>query len=234
VGVFFNAKELNMSQTMTSKVESAQAAFGYSEGQEFRAIAPTDTTGPAVAGHAVVYEQEVNRGGWYREVIKRGALDGTDLTDVLFFIAHMDRKIPLARSRRNTPDSTMQLEVDYEGLAYHAGLDTENNTESRALYSAVERRDISGMSYAMYVKEERWSDLDTDLPLREILAIDRITEISALANPQYDGTSITARDKALDSADKRALDNARSTLDNEKRAGQDGELELAKAKLALT
>ena len=214
-----------------TKCKEKGKCFGFSQNQEFRAVAPTDTSGPAVEGHAIVYEQEVNRGGWFREVVKRGALDGTDLTDVLFYIAHEDRKIPLARSRRNTPNSTMQLTIDYEGLAFLAQLDTENNVEARALYSSIDRNDISGMSYSFIVKEDRWSDLDSDLPLREIIKIAKIFEISALANPQYDGTSITARDKALDSADKVALDSARSTLENEKK--EQRELELAKAKLEI-
>jgi hypothetical protein len=104
----------------------------------------------------------------------------------------------------------MQLIVDDRGLNFRAKLDIENNAEAKALYSAVKRQDITGMSFAFSVKEEKWYNLDTDLPTREIHKFNKIYEISALWSPQYEETNIMARDEALDSADKLALENARS------------------------
>jgi len=74
------------------------------------------------------------------------------------------------------------------------------------------------MSFSFTVKDERWTNLDTDLPTREILKFQKIYEISALWSPQYDVTNVTARDETLDSVDKLALDNAKSAvLDNAER-----------------
>ena len=102
--------------------------------------------GNKISGRPIVYESKTDL-GWFDEVIDRGALDGADLTDVRFLVNHDTRKIPLARSRRNNGNSTMQLSPDYEGMAIEALLDTENNSESRSLYSAVQRGDITGMSF---------------------------------------------------------------------------------------
>jgi HK97 family phage prohead protease len=183
----------------------------YFEAQEMRAISPTDDNPEyVVEGLAIPYETETNIGGWFKEIVKRGALDGADLKDVPLFVHHEERKIPLARSRNNTSKSTMQLTVDQRGLSFSAKLDVENNAEARALYSAVQRGDISGMSFAFTVKEEKWINLDSPLPTREIIKYKKIWEISALWSPQYAETDIAARDDMPDGVDKLALDNARS------------------------
>jgi len=201
----------------------------YFEVQEIRAVEPTaDEPGAIIEGFAIPYEVETNVGNWFIEVIKRGALDGADLKDVPFFIHHNGRAIPLARSRNNNANSTMQLIVDERGLSFRAKLDVDNNAEAKALYSAIKRGDISGMSFSFMIKEEKWLNLDSNLPTREIIKFKKIYELSALWSPQYDETNImAARDEALDSVDKAALDNARSKVDTSKN-GQELELEKLK------
>lgn len=201
---------------------------GFGEACELRAIEPSGDEGYVVEGYAIVYGQEVSIGGWFNEVVKRGALDGADLTDVPMFIHHKGESIPLARSRRNSNNSTLQLTPDDIGLHFRAELDVENNVDAKALYSSIKRGDISGMSYQFRVQEEKWLNLDDPIPTREIYKFKKIGEISALWSPAYDGTSIEARDRELDNSDKVALDNARSTLDNEK-----SELEVMKLKIQL-
>ena len=168
-----------------------------------------------IEGHAAVYGQKTNIGGWFYEVIERGAFDSTDFDDVLLSTNHDLRKIPLARSRRNNGNSTMQLTLDETGLFIRATLDIENNNDAKSLYSSVKRGDIDGMSFIFYVSEEKWEDLDSDMPTRRIQKIKKVIEVSAVTFPAYDGTDIHARDKeALENA-KLALENARSNgLDN--------------------
>lgn len=202
----------------------------FNEIEEFRALEPTEDTGHIVEGYAIVYEQVTNVGGWFKEIIKRGALDGADLKDVPLFIHHNQRKIPLARSRNNNGNSTMQLTVDEKGLFFRAELDVENNSEAKALYSAIKRKDITGMSFSFRAKDEKWIELDSPLPTREIHKFEKVYEISALYSPQYEGTNINARSESLDSEDKLALDNARAT---ELDSSDDEQLELEKIKLEI-
>lgn len=162
--------------------------------------------------------------GGFDEVIERGALDNADLTDVRFLTNHDLSKIPLARSRRNNGNSTMQLTVDYDGMSIRVNLDTENNAEASALYSAVQRGDITGMSFMFSVVDEKWENLDTDHPTRHILAIGTVIEVSAVTFPAYDSTSISAR--SLE-----ALENARAALESARAATVETDaLALAKAK----
>jgi uncharacterized protein len=169
-----------------------------------------------IEGHPAVYDQKTLIGGYFYEVIERGAFEGCNFDDVLFCVNHDLRKIPLARSRRNNGSSTMQLNTDDKGLSIKANLDVENNSEAKSLYSAVKRGDIDGMSFIFYVQEARWVDLDKDIPTRHILKVKSVREVSAVTFPAYAGTDINARDQgALDSA-ARVLENARSELDNSK------------------
>lgn len=182
--------------------------------------------GNYIEGHPAIYDQMTNIGGWFNEVIERGAFDGCDFDDVLFSVNHDLRKIPLARSRRNNGNSTMQLQTNEKGLYIRASLDVENNSEARSLHSAVKREDIDGMSFIFYVSDEKWEDLDSDTPTRRIQKIKKVVEVSAVNFPAYSGTDINARDQSvLDNAAK-ALENARSQkLDN-----SINELELLKLK----
>ena len=186
-------------------------------------------SGSVIEGHPAVYDQKTNIGGYFYEVIERGAFDRCNFDDVLFSVNHELEKIPLARSRRNNSNSTMQITIDEVGLFFRANLDLENNTESRNLYSAVKRQDINGMSFIFRVKKDEWSDLDSDMPTRRIKEISQVIEVSAVTFPAYAGTDIDARDQgALDNA-LRALDNARSELDNSRVQ----QLQIEKAKLEL-
>jgi HK97 family phage prohead protease len=172
--------------------------------------------GNYIEGHPAIYDQKTNIGNWFYEIVERGAFDGCDFDDVLFSINHDLRKIPLARSRRNNGNSTMQLRVDERGLYIKAILDMENNTESKALHGSVKREDINGMSFIFYVSEERWEGLDTDMPTRHILKIKKVIEVSAVNFPAYTGTDISARDQSVLDNAERVLDNARSKVDTSK------------------
>lgn len=185
-----------------------------------------ETTGHMLEGRAIVYGQPADIYGCFSETIRAGALDGTDMTDVRFLVNHDQNKVPLARSRNNTENSTMQLLVDEQGLSIRVNLDTENNADAAALYSAVERGDISGMSFLALVAKDTWEDVDTDYPKRYIDSFAAIYEVSAVTFPAYEGTDLAARDKQL------ALESARQTLESaEKRSLENGEeLELWKAK----
>lgn len=167
-----------------------------------------------IEGMAAVYGQTVSIGGWFDEVIERGAFDECDLRDVLFFVNHDISKITLARSRRNNENSTMQITPVENGLSVRTNLDIENNHEARALTSAIKRGDIDGMSMMFMVEAEQWEKLDTEMPLRRITKVKRVVEVSAVNFPAYDETSISARDSALDNADLNALDRAKADFNS--------------------
>jgi HK97 family phage prohead protease len=175
---------------------------------EVRAVHDEDH-GDYITGQPIVFGDFYDVGGYYRETIDEGALDGTDLRDVRFLVNHNFSMIPLARSRNNNANSTMQLEKVQGGLNIRADLDTANNATAKELYSAVSRGDISGMSFAFLVEKESWTDLDSDYPTRHIESISSVFEVSAVTSPAYEATSIEAR------SDVEALESAKAKLESE-------------------
>lgn len=179
---------------------------------DFEVRASVDEThGHTLTGQPIVYNERTNL-GWYDEIIADGALAEADLRDVRFLVNHNTDMIPLARSRNNNANSTMQMEViEGKGMAIRVDLDTENNADARSLYSAVERGDISGMSFMFRVDGENWDDIESEHPTRTVTNISKVYEVSAVTFPAYEATSIQARGlaDALDSA-KASLESARA------------------------
>ena len=210
-----------MEVLIMNKMQTVTRAYNF----ELRAE-NNDVHGDHIVGRPIVYDSTTNL-GVFDEVIERGALDNSDLKDVRFLVNHNTSMIPLARSRNNNANSTMQMQVDNEGMLIRVNLDTENNSEAKNLYSAIKRGDISGMSFMFSIDSAEWEDLDSEHPTRRIKEIGRVLEVSAVTFPAYEATEISARDiEALESA-KATLESARrQSLENDEAA-----LELEKAKL---
>lgn len=181
--------------------------------------------GNILTGTPIVYGERTDL-GWYDEIIDDGALADTDLRDVRFLVNHNVDMIPLARSRNNNANSTMQMSiVPLRGMDIRVDLDTENNAEAKSLYSAVQRGDISGMSFMFAVDEDMWEDLESEHPTRHIRAIAKVFEVSAVTFPAYDATSIQARGLSD------ALDSAKDSLESAKAAKK--EIERRKQKIRI-
>jgi len=184
----------------------------------------SEENGNFLSGNPIVYEARTDL-GWCDEIIHKGALDGADLKDVRFLINHNTDMIPLARSRNNNENSTMQMTVTDSGMDIRVNLDTENNAEAKSLYSAVERGDLDGMSFMFTVDEDRWEDIESDHPTRTIVKFGKVFEVSAVTFPAYEQTSITARGLS------EALDSAKESLENERAAKR--EIEAHKQKIRI-
>lgn len=181
--------------------------------------------GTHLTGQPIVYNERTNL-GWYDEIIADGALSEADLRDVRFLVNHNTDMIPLARSRNNNANSTMQLEViEGKGMSIRVDLDTENNAEAKSLYSAVKRGDISGMSFMFTVDGDTWEDIDTEHPTRTITDISKVFEVSAVTFPAYEATSIQARGLSD------ALESAKASLENERAAKR--EIDRKKQKIRI-
>lgn len=180
--------------------------------------------GHYLTGRPIVYDARTDL-GWYDEIIERGALDETDLKDVRFLVNHNVDMIPLARSRNNNANSTMQMSVDNDGMEIRVDLDTENNADAKSLYSAVARGDISGMSFMFSVDKDAWDDVDTEHPTRRVRSIRRVLEVSAVTFPAYTQTSIQTRGLS------EALDSAKESLESERTRRK--EIERRKQKIRI-
>lgn len=159
--------------------------------QRFIELRAADDEKMILEGYAVVFETPAtHRQGKYSftEVIKRGALDGTDMKDVPLRYNHNDTWAIIARTRNNS----LQLTVDDVGLKIRAELiDTQSN---RDIYKSIKAGLIDKMSFAFTVAErgDKWEYGDTDT-YREINNIEKLYDVSVVDTPFYDTTSVYAR-----------------------------------------
>lgn len=155
---------------------------------EIRADVVAATESLILTGRPIVFDTPTiirDPAGEYIEIIESGALNNADLSDVRLLYNHDLNKIPLARTPK-----TMQLKVDSAGLTFTASL--PQTEEAKAVYEAVKRGDLSGMSFAFKVPEGG----DTYDPLtntRKITKIEKVLECSIVPFPAYPTTSVEAR-----------------------------------------
>lgn len=156
-------------------------------------------------GYAITYEQPATREyGQYKftEVIKRGALDTTDMKDVPMRYNHNDSWLILARTRNNS----LQLIKDDIGLKIRAELiDTQSNKD---VYKSVKEKLIDKMSFAFRVadKGDTWQYGDKET-VRTVTNIKKLYDVSVVDTPFYDTTSVVARSFELLESNLKQLDS---------------------------
>lgn len=173
--------------------------------KEIRTASIEASDGLTLEGWPVVYDTPTvihTPDGDYTEVIHRGALDSTDISDSTLIVNHDSTRIPLARSGR-----TMRLEVTDRGLHMLASL-AGDSTQAREVVSAVRRGDMTGLSFAFTVPEGG-SSFDGATNTRHIRSIAKIYEISLTPHPAYPQASVEARDQMRAARDmaKQAISN---------------------------
>lgn len=176
-----------------------------------------------IEGRPIVYDSKTDLGPFY-EIIARGALDKADLSDVRFLANHGG--LPMARSRKGSKLNTMKFDIDDKGMVIRSELDIKNNSDARALHSAVNRGDITGMSFMFGIRKSDWIDTDTDHPTRIIKEISAVVEVSAVTFPAYPTTEINARSTEAVETALLELENLRQ----QKRASSEEDLNLMKLK----
>lgn len=157
--------------------------------KETRAGAPVeirdDDTGVRVAGHAAVFDEWADIGGYFLERVAPGAFDGRLGDDVQFLVNHAG--LPLAR----TTSGTLALSIDARGLKMETTLDPEDPDAAR-IVPKLRRGDLSKMSFAFEVEKEEWDD-SGEIPKRTITKFKRLHDVAVVNVPAYGGTEIGLR-----------------------------------------
>lgn len=153
-----------------------------------------------IVGYAVVFDSPTKlytaNGVDYFEVIKKGALDNTDIKDVVLRYNHADNSTLLAR----TTNGTLRLTVDEVGLFVEA--DLANTTAGKDIYELVNRGDLSKMSFAFTVDSDYYS-----LTTRYIESIKSIKDVSVVDFPAYQSTVVATVQRNFDKAEEEAKEN---------------------------
>jgi HK97 family phage prohead protease len=145
-------------------------------------------------GYAAVYSTPTVIGGQFIEVLMPGCFDrslsASPAPDIRCLFGHSDLNV-LGRSSAGT----LKVHADDNGLYYDCELpDTE---AANALWVSVQRKDITGSSFAFFPVKENWipAAKPGELPTRQIIDVEIDGgDVSPVAYPAYlHGTSVNAR-----------------------------------------
>ncbi|MBS7737932.1 MULTISPECIES: HK97 family phage prohead protease [unclassified Chelatococcus] len=143
-----------------------------------------DDSKRTLIGYAAVFNSDTTIGDYFVERIAPGAFDAALNADVRALVNH-----DTGRVVGRTKSGTLRLSADSRGLRVE--IDVPDTVDGRDLWTLVQRGDISGMSFGFSVTKQEW-DESGDRPVRTILGVD-LFEVSAVAFPAYDDTSLAMR-----------------------------------------
>jgi uncharacterized protein len=167
------------------------------------------TSGPRLVGYAAPFNSLSHDLGGFRERILFGAFaDSVKRRDVLGLFSH-NYDSPLAR----TKNGSLQLVEDRHGLKFSMQL--PDTTLARDVAALVEARTLVSMSFGFTVPTDGddWHREDGQT-IRTLLKV-KLFEISIVAEPAYEQTSVSLKRAldALDSAIAEALNDRRRRLE---------------------
>jgi HK97 family phage prohead protease len=162
------------------------------EAPEVRAA--DDDKGLRFTGHAAVFNERTwigpKRWGFWEQIdpgFFRNVLDD----DAAFLVNH-DPNIVLARNGK-----TLSLSVDKRGLVTDAEFDPAD-PDAAMWAGRVRRGDVTQMSFAFTVAEEKWAEDDEGQETRTLLTAERLYDVSLVTYPAYEGTDAGMRDGAAE------------------------------------
>lgn len=161
------------------------------DGREYRAIeirnfsASEEADSYIVEGYATTFDDPYDFGrGGMKECIKRSAMEGADMSDVIFQFDH--EGMVLARQRNNS----LAVMCDDHGLYVKA--DLKGTQRGRELHEAIRNGLVDRMSWAFTVAEDGW-EYDPDTRTSFVTKVEKVYDVSAVSIPANEGTEIKAR-----------------------------------------
>ena len=155
-----------------------------------------------VEGKAITYDDKTRLfsmdGDDYFEIIERGALKETDVSDVFLKYNHSDNFMVLARTR----NKTLSIEDREDGVYIRATL--ANTSEGKDLYELIKRGDVDKMSFAFTEKD---GVFDEETRTWTVKNITKLYDVAAVTVPAYENTNIYA-------VRMNELENRKSELEN--------------------
>lgn len=173
---------------------------------EVRSIGEGEEKQTHLQGYALTFDSLSEDLGYFREIIRKGALDNCKMDNVVLNVNH-DMDKPLARNNKVTGIGTLTLTVDEKGLFFDA-IPTDTSY-SRDLISNMEAGIIDKCSFTFILdwqdgEAQTW-DWDTNnrgYDLRTINKIKEIFDVSIVTNPAYESTSCTSYQRAKEDLEK--------------------------------
>lgn len=161
------------------------------EGREYRSFsaanfrAVDEPNSYIVEGYATTFDEPYDFGfDGMQECIARTALDGADMSDVIFQYDH--EGLVMARQRNNT----LSIMCDEHGLYVRA--DLGGSEQGRQLHEAIRNGLVDRMSWAFIIADGGW-EYDSATRTSTITKVSKVFDVSAVSIPANADTEIHAR-----------------------------------------
>lgn len=138
-----------------------------------------------IVGHAAVFDQEADIGGWFLESVAPGAFRRAIAEDDVRSLFNHDPNFILGRNRAGT----LKLSEDDTGLLTTTV--PPDTTYARDLLVSIERGDVSQMSFGFYVRKQEWDETGEVLR-RRILEVE-LFDVSPVTFPAFVQTDVSLR-----------------------------------------
>lgn len=163
--------------------------------------------GKRLKGHAAVFNEWANIGGWFEERIIPGAFKDSIKEDDVRALFNHDANFVLGRNTAGT----LSMAEDKTGLA--VDIDPPDTQFASDLMTSIGRGDINQMSFAFRVIEEKWiAGEDKELDKREIIKA-QLFDVSPVTYPAYTGTDIALASRSKAIGNKETKSNSLSRAD---------------------
>ena len=154
---------------------------------EYRAA--TDESPAKIVGYAAVFDKISAVIFDFREVIRPGAFaEALKTSDVRALWNHNSDYV-LGR----TKSGTLTVEEDEHGLRIE--IEPPNTQWAKDALETIRRGDVDQMSFAFYVSRDgdNWKKDEMGFPLREIIKVSQVDDVSPVTYPAYPDTEVSVR-----------------------------------------
>jgi len=141
-----------------------------------------------LVGYAAVFGSETDIGGYFREVVKRGAFTEALTRDDIHALFNHDYAYVIGRKKAGT----LQISEDDHGLRVE--ITPPNTQTARDLLENVRAGNIDQMSFAFSMEggKQSWDETG-ETPLRTIEKVGELFEVSVVPRGAYPTTEIGLR-----------------------------------------
>jgi HK97 family phage prohead protease len=158
-----------------------------------------------IDGHAAVFDRLSDDLGGFRERVAPGAFTKAIKTsDARALIDHQSN---LVLGRQSS--GTLVLRQDDIGL--HSIIDAPDTSYAKDLAVLMQRGDVREMSFGFTVQADEWEGLETDSPIRTIVEVGQLFDVSVVTFPAYPDAEASLRSWNIQAA-QRSLKNAKEIL----------------------